>query len=70
MTGTIQKVFLPNGYAFVKSDENGKEYFLHAKEVPEGKWTGDFIRKGKRVDFVPLVLEGGKLRATGAQILS
>lgn len=69
MTGIIQKVFLPNGYAFVKSDENGKEYFLHATEVPEGKWTGDFIQKGKHVDFVPLELTGGKLRATGARLL-
>lgn len=50
--GTIERLLLPRGFGFVQGDD-GVEYFLHAKELPEGSWNGDTLHKGVRVEFIP-----------------
>ena len=66
ISGTVQRVFLPRGYCFVRGDDQVL-YFLHATEVPEGTWDGDHIRLGVRVTFTPTKTEEG-WRATGAKL--
>jgi cold shock CspA family protein len=58
MIGTIRRAFLPLGYAFIIGPD-GVEYFLHARELPEGQWNGDVIHEGARFAFVAEKSEKG-----------
>jgi len=58
MTGRILRVLLPRGFGFIRGDD-GREYFLHAKELPDGLWDGDVLHDGVRVQFIPRETEHG-----------
>ena len=50
MTGTVQRIVADRGFGFVKSDDNGIEYFFH-RSAFDGHWddlVGDSSR-GKRI---------------------
>ena len=65
MKGTIKRVFLPRGFAFVTGDD-GEDYFFQADELRGAEWDGSVIKERVRLEFVPS--EGGPggngLRAT------
>jgi cold shock CspA family protein len=65
MTGTITRIFLPRGFAFVRGDD-GQDYLLHANELRDAAWSGEVVREGVRVEFVARANgnSGNKLRAT------
>lgn len=61
--GTISRVFLPRGYAFIIGDDE-REYFLHVDQFI-GVWEGKVVHEGARVSFEPKRdgRGGNKLRA-------
>lgn len=56
MTGTVTRVFLTRGFAFVRGDEDGQDYFLQAEQLSV-PWDGASVREGTRLEFEPR--EGG-----------
>lgn len=62
MTGTITRVFLTRGFAFIRG-EDGEDYFFQADESV-APWSGE-VRAGMSVTFTPAGNGhgGNKLRA-------
>ncbi len=52
IAGTIRRVLLVRGYGFITGDD-GMEYFLQADDFL-GEWTGEHIKAGARIEFIPL----------------
>lgn len=52
MTGVITRMLLNRGFGFVRDEQNGHSWFLHAKDVVT---PGDFdtMREGMAVTFIP-----------------
>lgn len=69
MTGTVTRVFLPRGFAFIRG-EDGLDYFFQAKELAIGQWDGLVIHEGTYVSFEPTNdgPKGNGLRATQVQV--
>ena len=74
--GTITRVFLPRGFAFVRGDD-GLDYFFNADEfyigdmrAPSEAWDGAVIREHARVRFLPRSdgRGGNGLRACGVRL--
>jgi len=69
MKGTIKRVFLPRGFAFV-TGEDGEDYFFQADQLRDAQWDGRTIRENVRLEFVPQ--DGGPggngLRATEVRL--
>lgn len=72
MTGTITRVFLPRGFAFVRG-EDGQDYFFQADELHNMPWEGSSVREGATVRFTPTIDEKRKgssnLRAAEVSIV-
>jgi cold shock CspA family protein len=52
MTGTVTKVLLNKGFAFVRGEQDGISRFVHAKDfIPEIAF--DTLREGRGVTFEP-----------------
>jgi cold shock CspA family protein len=54
--GNIVKLILTRGFGFV-TGEDGRDYFLHVREVPEGTW--EHLRKEMPVTFDPVETKTG-----------
>lgn len=49
-TGIIKTLFADRGFGFISSEDDGKEYFFHLRDV-SGERRFDQMRVGDRVDF-------------------
>jgi cold shock CspA family protein len=70
MRGTVKRVLLPRGFAFV-TGEDGHDYFLQAGELRGAEWSGASIREGVHLEFTPMGdgRGGNGLRATEARVM-
>lgn len=69
MKGTIKRVFLPRGFAFV-TGEDGQDYMFQANELRDSAWDGRVIKEGVELEFVPASdgHGGNGLRVTEARV--
>jgi len=69
VTGTISRVFLPRGFAFITGEDN-LTYFFQVEQLAAGSWDGATIHPGVQVTFVPMRdgAKGNGLRATQVNV--
>lgn len=67
MVGVVVRIKKEKGFCFVKSREDGADYFLHYTDLTGARIDG--LREGQEIDFEPEMTDKGR-RARSATCAS